>query len=112
MMRPWPDLKEFYEDLLRHGHHIDPYLAIVNHLITSRKAESLHASTSHFHLRICQSDAKFPDVPPHLRISGGEELEFRYIDTDVQEKQWHRVVAGEHAAPRLEKFFEQLRWFG
>ena len=40
------------------------------------------------------------------------KLEFRYVDTYIESKQWYRVVDGARAFARLERFIKQLHWFG
>jgi hypothetical protein len=59
------------------------------------------------------ASSAYPDGP-HLRISPRFDgtIEFRYIDTYVREKQWHRVVQEDEAFSRLVGFFDQLHWFG
>jgi hypothetical protein len=49
---------------------------------------------------------------PVLKISPRTDgtLEFRYIDTEVAAKQWHRSVKDEDAFRRLERFIDQLHW--
>jgi hypothetical protein len=40
-----------------------------------------------------------------------DQLEFRYEDTFMRNKQWHRTVDADDAASHLLKFLDQLRWF-
>jgi hypothetical protein len=49
---------------------------------------------------------------PYLRISPLEAglVEFRYVDTAVAKRQWHRVVSPEDAPARLRSFLGQLHW--
>jgi len=50
---------------------------------------------------------------PFLRISPRPDgtVEFRYADTSVASRQWHRVVKADDALGRLERFLQQLHWF-
>jgi hypothetical protein len=55
----------------------------------------------------------YPNDGPYLRISPlyVGSIEFRYFDTYVKQKQWHRIVKEDDAFARLERFFDQLHWF-
>jgi len=79
----------------------------------SRYACSLYGWTSMIDLYIAQTPSQTPFDGPRLRISvlDNDDLEFRYIDTGIEARQWHRVVKGEQALARLERFFDQLHWF-
>ena len=76
-------------------------------------SEGLYGWTSMWDLCIVQSEVNYPDVGPHLRVSAvsESELEFRYIDTAVLERQWTRVVPWDAAWDRFLVFLEQLHWF-
>jgi hypothetical protein len=49
---------------------------------------------------------------PYLRISPRFDgtIEFRYIDTHIEDKQWRRVVNENDAFARLERFMGQVHW--
>ena len=55
----------------------------------------------------------YPNIEPYLRIAPqyNGRLEFRYIDTHIAARQWVRVIDEGHAFARLERFFDELRWF-
>lgn len=76
-------------------------------------ATGLHAWTSIFDLCIAQSEVAYPYNGPYLKVSPLPDgrVEFRYLDTQEKDKQWHRTVEANDTVPRLLKFFAQLRWF-
>jgi len=71
----------------------------------------LHGWTSMHDLCIQQSDVT-PYSGPYLRLSPSEsgEIQFRYVDTQVDDRQWKRTVLPEQAVERLSAFMEQLHW--
>ena len=64
-------------------------------------------------LCITQTSASYPHEWPYLRVSPlfDGRIEFRYMDAAIEHKQWSRIVAGDAAFERLERFFQQLKWF-
>jgi hypothetical protein len=86
---------------------------LIREIGSSRYKEDLFAWTSEFDLCIVQTPVTYPYDGPYLKISPFKDgqLEFRYIDTPMEAKQWRRVVAGADAFARLERFLEQLHWF-
>jgi hypothetical protein len=70
-------------------------------------------------LCVVQQEVSYPYHGPYLRISPLPEghalpdgqLEFRYIDTHISDRQWSRIVPSSAAFARLEKFLDQLHWF-
>lgn len=111
MNRSWTEIRQFYASM-----DIDPARSML-HLVTaieaSRYACGLFAWTSHLELCIAQTPVEHPYAGPFLRISpdASGSLEFRYFDTYVESKQWHRTVPAKDAFRRLELFIEQLHWF-
>ena len=89
-------------------------LDLVEHITPSSYATGLFAWISMYDLCIAQTPVTYPYDGPYLRISPREngELEFRYLDTAIVNKQWHRTVAGQDAFSQLERFIDQLHWFG
>jgi hypothetical protein len=63
-------------------------------------------------LCIAQVPCTYPYNGPYLRVSPRFDgtIEFRYIDTAIEERQWHRLVNEEDAFRRLELFMDQLHW--
>ena len=86
---------------------------LVHEIESSRYKEGLFAWTSAFDLYIVQTPVTYPYDGPYLKISPIRDglLEFRYIDTPIEAKQWRRVVAGADGFARLERFLKQLHWF-
>ncbi len=91
-------------------------LQLVIAIEKSPYAAGLFAWQSHWDLFIAQTyiDGHLYNGP-RLKISptanSCEKVEFRYIDTLDEAKQWHRVVDGADAFARLESFIQQLNWF-
>lgn len=87
---------------------------LVGEIESSRYKEGLFGWTSANDLCIVQTPVTYPYDGPYLRISprANGQLEFRYIDTPLKDKQWHRIVDGSAGFDRLERFLEQLHWFG
>ena len=88
-------------------------LSLIDYISTSSLASGLYAWTSMFDLCITQSPAAYPYNGPFLRVSPQPDgqLEFRYVDTAVAERQWSRLVRPQDAVDRFNRFLEQLSWF-
>jgi hypothetical protein len=110
--RPWNEVRAHYSE---GASELDLrwMKAVVEHLERTGKAASLFGFTSVFDLVISQTPPSHVAMPPHLSISPRADgtLHFRYIDTYRAEDQWHRTVPGPEGVQRLERFFEQLKWF-
>jgi hypothetical protein len=110
--RTWSEIKSDYE---KFQSPLKGMVELVERLETSRYASGVWAWTSMTDL--CLAQMPIIDDPysaPYLKISPhlNGNVEFRYLDTHVGSRQWHRVVSEAEAFSRLEKFFEQLHWFG
>ena len=112
MPRPWKDIAGFYRDLVYRGMQIQGMLNLAEQIEASRYATGIFGETSMHDLCVMQTDGAFWERP-HLKISPRFDgtMEFRYIDTFIREKQWHRVVEEDAAFLRLVGFFDQLHWF-
>lgn len=112
MIRPWEEIHTFYTTL-KQTESNRAMVQLVREIESSRYKEGLFAWTSAFDLCIVQTPVTYPYDGPHLKISPIKDgqLEFRYIDTPIEAKQWRRVVAGADGFARLERFLEQLHWF-
>jgi hypothetical protein len=112
--RPWNEVEAYYRDLTgtAGGAGARGMLHLVEQINRSRYARALHPWTSMLELCIVQVPCTYPYDGPYLRISprGGGTIEFRYIDTHIESRQWHRTVEEEDAFRRLERFIDQLRW--
>ena len=113
MIRPWKEIGAYYQDLVINGLPFQAMVRLVEQIEASRYAGGVHGETSMHDLLVTQlASGSYPDGP-HLRISPRIDgtIEFRYIDTYVRERQWHRLVKGEDAFSRLAGLFDQLHWF-
>jgi len=65
-----------------------------------------------FDLCVTQTPVVYPYMGPLLRVSPRLDglVEFRYIDTPQEEKQWVRVERPEQVVSRLHAFLRQLKW--
>jgi hypothetical protein len=114
MIKTWKDIETFYQELVTNGLPLHGMVRLVEQIEESPYAGGLYGETSMHDLCLTQiASSAYPDGP-HLRISPRFDgtIEFRYIDTYVREKQWHRVVKEGDAFSRLVHFIDQLRWFG
>ena len=108
----WSEVRERFCELPEDSSTRDAMLALIDHISNSAVGPHLHPWTAMYDLRITQTaNHPFQDVP-QLVISPqiGGELEFRYIDTWKQDRQWTRLVPGQLAIERFDKFIEQLHW--
>ena len=66
-----------------------------------------------FDLCITQTAVSYPYDGPYLRVKPllNGMVEFRYLDTLVQDQQWQRTVAASETVARLRGFLAQLHWF-
>jgi hypothetical protein len=108
MTRPWADIEATY----RGRSEVAPMLRLVEQVRASAYEPTLHAWTSLHDLCIVQAPCAYPYDGPYLRISPRFDgtIDFRYIDTPIGNKQWHRVVNEDDAFARFERFMEQLHW--
>ena len=113
MIRPWADIRDFYIGLANRDDSLEAMANLVTEIERSRYKEGLFGWTSMLDLCIAQTAVTYPHVEPYLRISplSDGQLEFRYVDTHNEKKQWRRVVHGTDGFHRLERFLEQLNWF-
>ena len=110
MIRPWSEIRSYYEQL---GAPLQGMLRLVEQIEGSRYANGIYGETSVCDLRITQLPQSAYRDGPYLRISPQADgmLEFRYIDTYVRNGQWFRRIKQDEGFSRLERFFDQLRWF-
>lgn len=111
MTRPWSEIKRHFQEP---GNSTQGMFRLVEAIEASRYASKLYAWTSILDLCVVQVPCTYPYDGPFLRISPqtGGTIEFRYIDTYVTSKQWHRIVNQDDAFRRLELFIDQLHWVG
>jgi hypothetical protein len=113
MTQPWPQIVARYADYKGGEPSIRAMEMVARRISQSPLAKGLFAWTSMFHLCIVQIPVSFPYDGPLLRLSpvGEDRIEFRYVDTLEQARQWQRTEAAAQALPRLINFLDQLRWF-
>ena len=89
-------------------------LSLVSCVASSRYSGGLFPWTSMRDLCLAQTHVSYPYDGPYLRISPlfDGTIHFSFVDTPKIAKQWQRVEAKNDAFVRLEKFFDQLHWFG
>lgn len=111
--RPWPEILTFYEDLSGVSPAFESMRSLVADILRSRYVSAIHAWTSMHDLCIVQREVTYPFDGPFLRVSpvADGRLDFRFVDTYIEEEQWHRVVPGTAGFSRLERFFFQVHWF-
>jgi hypothetical protein len=113
MIEPWSEIESFYRELVRPGEAAaHGMLRLVEQIAALPYAQALYAWTSMLDLCIAQVPAGRPYDRSYLRISprGDGTIEFRYRDTAIEARQWHRIVKEEDAFQRLERFIDQLHW--
>jgi hypothetical protein len=113
MYRTWGGLKQFYAEPAKFLPELEAMASLVEQINSSRYAEGVWGWQSIHDLCIAQMPTGKPYSGPYLRIRPlfDGNVEFRYFDTMVEEKQWHRTVPAREAFSRLEIFFDQLHWF-
>ena len=113
MIKPWEDIRDYFGKLSRLGASFEAMANLAREIELSRYKEGIFGWTSMHDLCIVQTHVTYPHYRPFLKISpiADGQLEFRYIDSYDEKKQWHRVVDGAEGFRRLERFLEQLHWF-
>ena len=114
---PWPAITEQYR-AFSDGQHAAPFgdalqamAALAASISEGPLSTALFGWTSMLDLCIQQTDAA-PRSGPYLKVSplSGEAVEFRYIDTAIPDRQWHRIVPLGAVEPRFQAFLDQLHW--
>jgi len=110
----WENVTSFLNDSASRNERITALANLASEIARSKYALGLHPWTSMHDLCLSQVASTTRHLSPHLRISLTRlgALKFRYIDTAVESKQWHREATPAEAFGRLESFFAQLNWFG
>jgi hypothetical protein len=113
MIRPWGEIRCYFAELAAQDPRLEPMKHLVDQIEASPTLSRLHAWTSMCDLHLVQTPVNYPYDGPQLIIAptGDGFVDFRYEDTPVRSKQWHRVVPGPAAFARLQRFAEQLHWF-
>ena len=114
MTRPWAEIVSWYRECVDAGIPLKGMLRLVEQIEASLYIRALHAWTSMHDLCVAQElRSHGPYDGPYLRISPlfDGTIDFRYIDTYIESRQWQRVVKEDDAFQRLERFIDQLHWF-
>jgi hypothetical protein len=93
----------------------DQAIADLCEYIESRPIRSgVHGWQSHRNLCIAQRPVSYPYDGPYLLIFGHEAdstVEFRLVDTHVEERQWSRRDPADSIIHRFKHTMRQLDWF-
>jgi len=113
MNQPWPIIVSRYKETEPSLPAIRALLAVSEHICDGDLATGLHGWLSMWDLCIAQTQVTYPETGPFLKISvrSSDQLEFTYVDTQITNQQWHRIVDAADAVPHLLKFLDQMRWF-
>jgi hypothetical protein len=115
MVRSWSDLKRHYGNCADSWSELGAMIQLIEEIESSPYSQGIWAWTSMWDLCVAQMPVTHPlRAGPYLRISPLRDgnIDFRYVDTAIKDRQWHRVVPAAEAFRKLERFFHQLHWFG
>lgn len=88
--------------------------SLCEYIGSSQMSEALFGHTSMHTLAISQTPVEYPPHPsvPWLKIEPMDDgkIEFKYVDTQIKERQWIRVVHATQAIERFKKVIDQLNW--
>ena len=114
MIVSWPQIIQRYQERVKSGADLKAMLHLAEDIEHSHYHHGLFAWTSIDDLCVVQTRVEYPYDGPYLRISPqfNRTIDFRSVDTFFRAKQWQQTVQEYDAFARLEKFFEQLNWFG
>src|SRR5688572_24337650 len=101
-MTPWPEVTRFYQDLAREqGQAIEPMLALVQFLATSRYARALHAHPAQDALRIARTPGAAAGMQ-QLCIAfdaATQRFAFSYLERPDEPNPWSRDCAAAEWRP-------------
>lgn len=117
MYESWQQTAAWYEPFSAHKESSPMRAAhfgvsrLARHIASGRLASILYGWRSMFDLFVTQTDQE-PFSYPHLKISAQDSglVEFRYVDTAIPNRQWHRSVPPDLTIDRFERFLCDLRW--
>ncbi len=114
LTKPWSAIARQYSESSNLDSSVSAIAALVRHIENSELSNGLFGWTSMFDLCITQTKVEHPYLGPYLRVKPlfNGEVEFRYMDTPDETKQWHRTVLARDSVQRLHGFLAQLHWFG
>ena len=113
MTRPWDQILAHYAECKADSRSVRSLEALVRRICESELRKGLFAWTSMLDLCIAQTEVSYPYNGPYLRLSPvtKDQIEFRYVDTLNEQRQWRQTVDAEEAWSRLVMFLDRLRWF-
>ena len=113
MTKSWSSIAAHYDKYPNQETSVIGVASLVKHIQESELSSGLFAWTSMHDLCITQIEVTYPYNGPYLRVRPlfNGQVEFRYVDTSDESRQWHRTEAASEAIPRLQGFLAQLRWF-
>jgi hypothetical protein len=112
---PWAEVTSFYQDLVQeHGPPLQPMLALVDFLASSRYGRSLFACPSQDLLRL----GRAPDFLPgsdelQVRFDGQlQRFTFTHVQRPDEPNPWSRECEATEWRQGLERLFhKRLQWF-
>ena len=112
MIRPWSDISDHYKE---YNYSTTKALCDLSLKIGAGDFNvELFGWTSMLDLCISQQNVSYDDLTnvSFLKISciSKNDLEFRYLDTEIEKKQWSRIYPANQACAALSKFIDQLHW--
>lgn len=112
MIQEWSSVLTQYREWASLGPAYAGIHALIAQIAESPLANQLHCWLSMHDLCIVQTEVSHPYFGPFLRVAplASGSVEFRYEDTAIQKRQWHRQVAPEEVPVQLSKFLSQLHW--
>ena len=118
--RDWNDITAFYLDKnyrtegLKYNHGLDALGKLCSWISSSGYSKNLFAFTSHHRLNIFQSPPQYPQclLIQHLNLTPTEDgrVQFVFIDTFKESRQWKRSANQNDICKRLESFMLQVGW--
>ncbi|TSE03188.1 hypothetical protein C1D09_027035 [Mesorhizobium intechi] len=116
MRNCWPDIVASIRD--RRLNAADPFASafggvetLAAFIASGPLRSTLYGWTSMFDPCIQQVDVE-PYSGPHLMVTPLHcgRIEFRYVDTAIAQRQWHRETTPDAVVPRFVRFMDQLGW--
>lgn len=117
MQNSWPDIIGSIQDR-RLSDATNPFAsalggveALASFIASGPLGSVLFGWMSMFDLCIQQLDVE-PYSGPYLKVSplASGRIEFRYVDTAIVRRQWHRETMPGVIVPRFVRFMDQLGW--
>jgi hypothetical protein len=113
LTKDWASIMVRYAEAPTSDASINGVATLARHIQATELSTGLFGWTSMFDLCITQTEVSNPYTGPYLRIKPLSDgmVEFRYLDTQIEEQQWKRTVPASETVARLRGFLAQLHWF-